>query len=575
MTPLSRQDIFQSLRDKPDISVLIVGAGINGSGTFRELALQGIDVLLIDRADIAAGASAASTRMAHGGLRYLETGQFRLVRESLHERNRLLINAPHAVEPLPITIPIFSWLSGLVAAPLKFFNLLSKPSPRGAVLVKIGLLFYDFFTRNQRVMPPHHILSRQQALQQHPGLDPRIVCAASYFDALMPQAERLCVEVVLDGEAAYDRARALNYVSLIHAAGDTVQLRDELSGETVTVKPQVMINASGAWIDRVNGAIQRPTRYIGGTKGSHLIVDNPVLNKALNGESVYFENPDGRLCIILPFRDKAIIGSTDIRIDDPDKAICDDQEIDYMLDFTRRIFPGLPIIRSDIVFHFSGVRPLPNSDLAFVGNITRDHTIHVDEPDANLRFPVYSLVGGKWTTFRALSEQTADMVLARLQKPRLVRTELLPIGGGKDYPRSKPERQRWINRMHQSTKLPPARLQELLERYGTRAEAIATYIVAEPDETIRENPTYTQREIMFIAQHEKVGHLDDVILRRSLLAILGWLDGNVLTKVGEAAGSALGWSLEQTHAEIERAARILMEQHGVPAERLQVAIKSQ
>src|SRR5688500_9457256 len=125
---MSRQSVIDSLVRKPEIPVLIIGAGINGIGTFRDLALQGVDVLLVDRGDYCSGASAASGRMAHGGIRYLENGEFRLVRESLLERNRLLLNAPHAVEPIPITIPVFSWFSGILNAPLKFLNLLQKPN---------------------------------------------------------------------------------------------------------------------------------------------------------------------------------------------------------------------------------------------------------------------------------------------------------------------------------------------------------------------------------------------------------------------------------------------------------------
>ena len=137
---MNRTEILQNLKKTPKLDVLIVGAGVNGIATFRDLALNGARVLLVDRADFASGASAASSHMAHGGIRYLENGEFRLVREAVQERNRMLLNAPHIVKPLPTTIPIFKTFSGLLNAPLKFFNILDRPTERGALVIKIGLM---------------------------------------------------------------------------------------------------------------------------------------------------------------------------------------------------------------------------------------------------------------------------------------------------------------------------------------------------------------------------------------------------------------------------------------------------
>src|SRR5512133_3200623 len=146
---MNRNEILSSLKTNPEISVLIVGAGINGIGTFRDLTLNGVDALLIDRADFCSGASAASSHMAHGGIRYLENGEFRLVREAVQERNRMIQNAPHLVKPLPTTIPIFKIFSGLLNAPLKFLRLLDKPSERGSLVIKLGLMMYDAYTGAQ------------------------------------------------------------------------------------------------------------------------------------------------------------------------------------------------------------------------------------------------------------------------------------------------------------------------------------------------------------------------------------------------------------------------------------------
>src|SRR3990172_373815 len=182
---MNRNEILSSLKANPDISVLIVGGGINGIGTFRDLAINDVDILLIDSADFCSGASSASSHMAHGGIRYLENGEFRLVREAVQERNRMLQNAPHLVKPLPTTIPIFKRFSGLLNAPLKFFGMLDKPSERGTLVIKLGLMMYDAYTNAQsarRTVPRHQFLSPKKSLATWKQLNPDIINTAVYYD---------------------------------------------------------------------------------------------------------------------------------------------------------------------------------------------------------------------------------------------------------------------------------------------------------------------------------------------------------------------------------------------------------
>ena len=162
---MNRKKVIQSLKENPRTTVLIIGAGINGIGTFRDLALQGVDCLVVDKGDFCSGASMASSHMLHGGIRYLENGEFRLVKEALHERNNLLRNAPHLTHPLPTTIPIFKWLSGILNSPLKFIGLLDKPAERGAVIIKLGLIMYDAYVRGDSPMPGHRFDNRAIALK--------------------------------------------------------------------------------------------------------------------------------------------------------------------------------------------------------------------------------------------------------------------------------------------------------------------------------------------------------------------------------------------------------------------------
>ena len=544
---------FDSLRNRPDVSVLIVGAGINGIGLFRELALQGIDCLLVEKSDFCSGTSAASTRVIHGGLRYLENTELRLVRESLRERNRLLRNAPHYVKPLPTTIPIFSWTSGILPAIRNLLGWPARPGNRGALLIKTGLTLYDFLAGRQSPLPRHRFQSRRAALALRPALNPEAICTATYYDAKITYPERLCLELVLDAEAACPGARALNYVRTQSAASGAVVLRDEVSGETCRVKPRIVVNATGPAIDFTNRGLGRNSNFIGGTKGSHIVLDHPELVEATGDEMIYFVNRDGRICIFYAVHDKIIAGATDIPAEDP-AAVCDDSEVDYILEAMRLAFPSIRVDRSHVVFRFCGVRPLPRSDALTPGQISRDHSYPVLAPGDGIDFPIYSLVGGKWTTYRALAERVADEILRVLECPRVRSSADLPIGGGKGYPR-----------MPEGTGLPQERLAALLERYGTGADRVAAYLQAGPDAPLACLPAYSRREIAFIALHERVVHLDDLILRRTMMALLGQVNGPLLEELAAIVSPLLGCSPADAAAEVARTIQLLEKVHGVRA----------
>lgn len=562
---MNRQEIIAQLKYNPSVSVLIVGAGINGIGTFRDLALNGVDVLMIDRGDFCSGASAASSHMAHGGIRYLENGEFRLVREAVQERNRMIQNAPHIVSPLPTTIPIFKYFSGLLNAPMKFLGLLDKPSERGSLIIKLGLILYDAYTGRTRTVPRHKVMARTRSLEKWKHLNPRIVNTATYYDGLISNPERLALEVLLDAESDNPNARALNYVSMSGGERDTVTLRDEISGETFTVRPKLLINAAGPWIDLTNGSLGLSTNYIGGTKGSHVVVDHPELRAAIGGNEFFFENSDGRIVLIFPLQDRVLIGTSDIKIGHPDDARCTDEEVEYFIGMIARVFPDIKLTREQIVFWFTGVRPLANTAGAkTTGQYSRDHHIEVLSGDwTNLNFPVYSLVGGKWTSFRAFSEQVADKVLAFLGLPRQKSTQDLPIGGGRSYPRSDIEKKKHLDGLAAWTGLDRATLTNLFERYGTRDESMADFIKRGVDSSLRSLPGYSRREILYLVQYEKARRLDDLLLRRTLLAMLGRLTREAVLELAEIMAEGSGWNAEQKAGEVERALVLLRDRHGV------------
>jgi glycerol-3-phosphate dehydrogenase len=508
-----RETQIQALRQRNECDVLIVGGGINGAGLLRELALNQVDAVLIDQSDFAAGATSASSRMIHGGLRYLENGEFRLVREALIERNRLLRNAPHAVKPLPTTIPIYSTWAGFLGAAKKFFGMKAKPSQRGSWLIRIGLCMYDFYVRKDRTLPKHYFSTRRAALEKHPMLDSKIKCTATYFDAWIPLPERLCIEVIDDAFQLSSSVLAIPYVKLdgVAPGGGLVVLRDQVDGSAYSIAPKLVVNATGGWIDATNAALAIRRKMIGGTKGSHLVLVHDELRRTVGDHQIFFENADGRICLCFALHDCVLAGTTDIRVASPDEAKCDEAEIEYILQSIRNVFPSIKVGCEHIRSYFCGVRPLPVSDTGTTGQISRDHSLTCVAPsESGLAFPVYSMVGGKWTTFRAFGEQTADKLLAILKLPRISSSQDRSIG----------------------------------------------------DPNANDTCT-TQDGIASMVREQCVTHLDDFVLRRSRIGLYEPLDEARIRSIAEAVGGVLGWSPARLAEEIARTKEILRSQHGV------------
>ena len=565
---MKREEIFDGLRRSPKVDVCVVGGGINGISVFRELALQGLNVLLVEKNDYCSGASSALSRMVHGGLRYLENGEFNLVNESLVERDRLLRNAPHLVAPLPTMVPVFKVFSGLANGIVRFLGLSRKPSRRGAIAIKAGLSIYDFLTRKRALMPRHRFRGRRTTLGRWPALNPAIKSSATYHDAWVRQPERIGIELLQDGlSIGCPDARALNYAELRVNETGGFTLQDNIGGTTTAIEPALIINATGGWIDLVNASLfpleSRRAPLIGGTKGSHLVIDNTELVEALDGHMIYYENEDGRVCILFPYLGKVLVGSTDIRIDDPENVFCTPGEQDYILQSIAFVLPGIRIRPEEIVFQFSGVRPLPASTDKFTGRIPRDHFCTLIE-SAEGGPAVLCMIGGKWTTFRSFGELAANMALEHLQRTRHVMTADRPIGGGRAFPVDTGD---WIARTSSATGLAPARITELFERYGTDAETIARFIANEPDEAMP-HAGYSTREIMYLIRNEAVEHLDDLLLRRTTLAISGQLSLVMMDAVLDLVAKEKRWPAARRTLELSRCLNLLADRHGVSADML-------
>lgn len=554
-----------ALRERPSADVLIIGGGINGISTFRDLALQGVDVALVERGDYLSGASSASSHMIHGGVRYLENGELRLVNESVHERNRLLKNARHYVRPLRTTIPIYSTFSGVLSAPLRLLtHTQGKPKERGALLIKIGLVIYDSFSRDGGSVPRHEFHGRKRSLAELPQLNHTLKYTATYFDASVHEPERLGLDVLRDGVdagAALGRARSANYIEASGAHDGGVVLRDRETGREFVFSARVVINASGPWTDMTNAELGDPTALMGGTKGSHIVLENDELLRACDDRELFFENEDGRIVLIQPLKGRVMVGTTDLDADPSKPALCTEEEVDYFFGLVAHVFPHITVDRSQIVYRFAGIRPLPRHDDLQPGFVSRDYNVVEGTLPGAPDTVFLNLVGGKWTTFRALGERLSNDALGHLGRARVVSTTDLAIGGGVDYPTDDAARAAWIqaHRGAQSAE----RATQLLERYGTRASEVIAAIGSGADAPLALDPTFSTGEVSYLARSESVVHLIDVVLRRTNHAFTGDVSTPLLDELAAIVAPVLGWDDARVATEIAGSIRELETLHGI------------
>jgi glycerol-3-phosphate dehydrogenase len=487
--------------------VLVLGGGINGAAVARELVLNNTPVWLVDTADLASGATAYSSRLIHGGLRYLEFAEFSLVRESLDERARLLRLAPHLVKPLRLFIPVRNRWGGLVQAAGKFLGvpLKSKTTHRGLRVVQLGLALYDYYARDPTL--PRRSLHRPGD-SGVPAVDPNVARRLwAYSDAQITFPERLVIDLLTDArQLAAERGLDFRVMTYHRAAlhGNAVEISpvDNNAGSAATLQPAAIINATGAWVDTTLSKLPVPSpRLMGGTKGSHFLTYQPRLAELLQGQGVYTEARDGRPVFLLPFCGGTLVGTTDIPFEgDPATAVATEDELTYLLQVVADIFPGAALSRADIVMHQCGVRPLPYVDARTPAAITRRHQLVFSDAAP---LPLVSLVGGKLTTCRSLAEETAAALLPRLGSRVTATSRDRPIPSSRHTPRG-----------DNSLPLP------LGEGWG--------------EGSTQTPPTLTSELISSIIQSEWVTHLEDLVERRLMLHFSPQVTRETLIQLADA-----------------------------------------
>ncbi|MBS0202115.1 MAG: glycerol-3-phosphate dehydrogenase/oxidase [Planctomycetes bacterium] len=561
-------------------AILILGGGIHGAALARELVLNGVPVVLADAGDLAGGATSKSSRLIHGGLRYLEFGDVGLVRESLIERGRLLKLAPQFVRPLRLFVPTEHRWSGLLRSALGFFKLArtrfgrrlmgraERRAPRGYWPIRMGLWMYDLFSWGDGLPKSRGMrLESTSSETPRPNLDSsryRWLCA--YSDAQMLYPER-CVVALLDDAAqvSHDSGVPLHIVpyATVGWQGTTIQVKGVGNSADLSLAPPMVINCSGAWGDLTLREIDAGTTPLfAGTKGSHFVTRHPGLKAALGSQGVYAETGDRRLAFILPYADAILVGTTDEEWSGPpDEAVASDEELQYLLGVVDGTF-GLKLTRADIESHYSGVRPLPRTTDTSNAAISRDHTI----VEHNLHgVPVLTLVGGKLTTFRSVARQIADRVLAKLSRRRTSTTDDRVLPGGEGFPVDAAGWpglwQSWAGEFNVSVEEAAA----LWPLFGMRTREILAQSTV-PRRLIADS-VLSRSTVCWVIENEWVTTLDDLIERRLMLIFAAQLSIAMIEDLAECLVQTDRLSQEQIPATVEATVARLQRHYGrtIPA----------
>ncbi len=520
--------------------LIVIGAGINGAGIARDAAMRGLKVLLLDKGDISSGTTQWSTRLIHGGLRYLEYYEFSLVRESLKDREILLRIAPHLVRPLGFLVPIYEYMS------------------HGKLMIQLGMIAYDALSL-EKSLERHRTFDREQTLEREPGLNPEgLKGAAFYYDAQVEYAERIAVENAVS--AREHGAVVLTYAKvdrLVVENGDVVgvEFEDLLGGERYMARAPVTVNVAGPWVDEVLGGMDRyggsEERMIGGTKGSHLIVDPfPGAPKT----ALYVEaREDARPYFIVPWNGRYLIGTTDIRYEgDLDLVVADEEEIDYLINETNHVIPEANLTRDSILFTYSGVRPLPYQPEGAEGSVSRGHTIYAHSEKYPRIGGLVSIIGGKLTTYRNLARETVNEVYKKLgRKAPKSRTHEVPLPGGatKDF-------EAFAAEFKATSGLTEELAERLLRLYGARASDVLE--LAGDDPSLRMplvSPFSVETgiigaEVLYAFRYEMAQKLGDVLLRRSMVGMGPRVGLDVDEAAARIAVQHLGWTEERAEREV-------------------------
>jgi len=476
--------------------IAIIGGGINGAGVARECALRGISCVLLEKNDFGSGTSSKSSKLAHGGLRYLENGDFRLVFEACHERERLLKNSPHLVRSLPFIIPIY------------------RTSRRPKWQIKIGLTAYDFLSGSRKIRP-HRMLDKEEVIAAIPQINrDQLMGGALYYDAQMDDA-RLVIENILDAEKM--GAHVYNYAGVTHVQArgshiDYIEASDQFSGETFKIHADCYINTTGPWSDEwclAHFTDHSPQLRL--SKGVHIIVPFLGIKDAL----LLTSGDDGRVFFVIPWFGMSLIGTTDTDYSGSlDEVSVTEEDESYLLRAANRHLSGISLTSSDIIHRFAGLRPLIRENAKHASKVSREHTV-------TKKGNMLSLCGGKYTTFRKMSEDITRYACDIIQwkEPFTSLSKERPVWGGNigdidTYIKTH------LSHAISTYGVSSSTVSHLINYYGSQYTNVLSLLSENPafSELIA-NTSHLIAEFVYAKRFEKAKTLDDFLRRRTRIAL--------------------------------------------------------
>jgi glycerol-3-phosphate dehydrogenase len=520
--------------DAAPVDAVIVGGGMAGAGVARELALRGLSCILVEKADFGSGTTSRSSKLIHGGLRYLELFDFGLVRESLRERETLARLAPQLVRPLPFLVPVHAG------------------GTRSLVKVRIGLRLYDLLTPGKRT-ERYRTMSREEALALEPTIRPDDLVGAGYYvDDLLLSPERLCLENVLAARRA--GAHALNYAQAEElrpqpGGGWSVRVRDLVGGDVVTIVGRVLVNAAGPWVDRVRelASVLERGRLLRTTKGAHLLLPR------LTERAIYLSTQDDRMVFVIPWREFSLVGTTDTDFaDNPDRVWATAEDVSYLIAETRRVLADPRVDESNVAYTYAGVRPLTASDGSGgrrASAVSRQHRVIAEGPDD--RF--LSITGTKLTCFRSLAQRVGDEVARLTGKGGPSRTARLALDGSDEEAGALEVRALLdVTEAVRASGLEPGQVEMLVATYGRRAGAVLDLARRLPGGTERlcKSAPEIVAQLHWAVEGELTVSLQDFLLRRTGIGTGPCLGLDCAGGIAARMGALLGWTSRRIDAEL-------------------------
>ena len=535
--------------DGRTVDALVVGGGMAGAGVARDLALRNLSCVLVEKGDFASGTTGRSSKLIHGGLRYLELFDFRLVRESLRERETLAQLAPQLIRPLPFLLPIY------------------RGGTRSLVKVRLGLRLYDWLTPGRRA-ERYRIMPAREALALEPGIRPDDLVGAGYYvDDLLLAPERLCLENVLSARRA--GAHAINYAVAEEFqpapdGGFRVRVRDLVDGVVIRLQGRVVVNAAGPWVDRVRALARvqdRGQRILRTTKGIHLLLPK------LTEHALYLSTGDDRMVFVIPWRELSLVGTTDTDFaDSPDRVWATAKEVRYLIGETRRVLADPRVDETNIVYTYAGVRPLTFEGGRRGGGArgerasaaSRQHRVVPEGPGG--RF--VSVTGTKLTCFRSLAEAVGNTVVRALGRGGPSRTADVALDGSDEEAGALEVRAMLdVTEAVRATGLEPGQVEALVATYGHRARTVldrARRLPGGLDRICKSAPDIVA-QIDWSVETELAVSIQDVLLRRTGVGTGPCLGLDCAPGVAQRMGALLGWSPRRLDAELDAYQAVIRE----------------